>query len=127
MGRHRDGADLKEAIDLVNEYAPEHLLLVVKKAEAWLDRIHNAGCVSLASPVAWTDYMAGPSHILPTTGSARFASPLGVETFLKATNVVAWDKETLARLGPAAIALAQAEGLTAHAISLKMWLEEEAT
>lgn len=113
---------LDEALELANKYAPEHLCLLMKDAWSWLGRVRNAGGVFVGegSPEAMGDYVAGPSHVMPTAGTARFASPLHTGDFLKVTSVVALNPEALAALGPAAIAIAQAEGLTAHARAIEM-------
>ena len=118
-----DGID--EAIELVNLYAPEHLSLMVSDASSLIPRIHNAGCIFSGenSPVVLGDYVAGPSHVLPTQGSARFSSPLGVEDFLKVTNIVALDEPTMQELSRAAIAIAMAEGLDAHAQAVEKRLK----
>lgn len=110
-------ASLKQAVELVNSYAPEHLCLMVRNARSYVGQIRHAGGIFLgeSSPEAVGDYTAGPSHVMPTSGSARFGSPLGVEDFLKATSLVALDKAMLNEIGPAAAAIARAEGLTAHA------------
>jgi histidinol dehydrogenase len=110
-----------EAIELVNLYAPEHLSLMVSDASSIMPKIHNAGCIFIGedSSVVLGDYVAGPSHVLPTQGSARFSSPLGVEDFLKITNIVALDKATMRELSQAAIAIAKAEGLDAHAQAME--------
>jgi histidinol dehydrogenase len=78
-----------------------------------------------ASPESLGDYSAGPSHVMPTLGTARFASPLGVHDFLKSTSVVAVDEATLRAIGPASARIARAEGFTAHARSIEMRLEKE--
>lgn len=111
----------EEAVELANLFAPEHLSLMVKNADAYLGKVTNAGCVFIgnSSPVVLGDYIAGPSHILPTGGSARFSSPLGVGDFLKITNIVALDKATLVKLGPAAMIMAKAEGLMNHARAIE--------
>ena len=113
--------NLKEAIELVNIHAPEHLSLMINNAETYLDRIHNAGCIFIGNntPVALGDYIAGPSHVLPTGGSARFSSPLGIETFLKVINIVSLDIADNKEIGQAAITIASAEGLTGHAQAIK--------
>ena len=115
-------SNMDEAIDLVNLYAPEHLLLIVRNPSSYLQKIRGAGCMFLGaeSPVAVGDYLAGPSHVLPTGGSARFASPLGVEDFMKVISVVAFDEPRLRELGNTVIDLAVAEGLTAHAQTIKL-------
>jgi len=117
---------LEEALALANEYAPEHLCLEVRDAGRWAERAANAGSVFVGSLSAEAigDYTAGPSHVMPTGGSARFASSLGVHDFLKVTSVVSLDAETLAELGPAAATIARAEGLTAHARAIERRLDK---
>lgn len=114
-----------EAIELVNLYAPEHVSLMLRGAAGYIQKIRNAGCIFIggSSPVALGDYIAGPSHVLPTGGSARFSSPLGVEDFLKVTNVIALDKATGKELGQAAITIAEAEGLEGHAQAIRLRLK----
>lgn len=109
-------SSIDEAIELVNLYAPEHVSLILHNPGHYVRKIRNAGCILIgdSSPVALGDYIAGPSHVLPTGGSARFGSPLSVEDFLKITNIVALDK-TKKRLAEAAITIAEAEGLKGHA------------
>ena len=109
--------DIDEAIELANFYAPEHLSLMVANAASLISRIHNAGCIFVGedSPVVLGDYVAGPSHVLPTQSSARFSSPLGVADFLKVSNVVALDRATMQELSQSAMTIARAEGLDAHA------------
>jgi len=116
---------LDEAIDLVNLYAPEHLSLMVRNASTYIEKIHNAGCIFVgnSSPVVLGDYIAGPSHVLPTGGSARFSSPLSIEDFLKVTNIVAFDEADRRELWQAAIAMAEAEGLKGHAQAIKIRLQ----
>jgi histidinol dehydrogenase len=127
----RGGALVVDAIDealaLANEFAPEHLCLALRDAASWASRVRNAGGVFVgeASPESLGDYTAGPSHVMPTMGTARFASPLGVQDFLKATSFVAVDAETLRALGPAAARIARAEGFTAHARSIELRLERD--
>ncbi len=117
--------DLEEAIALANEFAPEHLCLLVEDPEALLPLVRNAGGVFLgeSSPEVLGDYTAGPSHVMPTGGAARFASPLSVLDFLKITSVISLSETDLARLGPYAASLARAEGLTGHARSIERRLE----
>jgi histidinol dehydrogenase len=112
---------VEEALELANEFAPEHLCLLVRDAPVWAERVRNAGGVFVgeASPEAMGDYTAGPSHVMPTGGSARFSSPLSVLDFLKISNVVAVEEEALRDWGPAAAAIARAEGFTAHARSIE--------
>ena len=117
---------LEEALALANEYAPEHLCLEVRDADRWAERVANAGSVFVGglSAEAIGDYTAGPSHVMPTGGSARFASSLGVHDFLKVTSIVSLDGSALTELGPAAAAIARAEGLTAHARAIERRLEK---
>lgn len=114
-------AGVDQAIELVNLYAPEHLSLMLRNASTYVDKIHNAGAIFVGEncPETLGDYVAGPSHVIPTGGSARFRSPLGVGDFLKLTSVVSLAGEDLEVLGPAATTIARAEGLTAHARALK--------
>jgi histidinol dehydrogenase len=120
-------ADLEEALELANEFGPEHLCLLVRDAASWAPHVRNAGGLFLGetSPEAVGDYTAGPSHVMPAGGSARFSSPLGVFDFLKFTSVVDIDAATLGRLGPPAAAIARAEGLTAHARAIERRLERD--
>ncbi len=117
--------DLAQAFDLANEYAPEHLCLLVADPWNWLDRVHHAGGVFLGeeSFEVLGDYVAGPSHVMPTGGTARFASPLNVWDFVKLISVVGLKPGALDRIGPAAEVLARAEGLTAHAAAVRRRLE----
>ena len=114
-----------EATDLVNELAPEHLQIMVPDPRALFARIRHAGAAFLgpSCPEALGDYVAGPNHVLPTGRTARFASGLSVFDFLKRTSWVEADHSALRRVGPAAVALAQAEGLTAHARSISLRLQ----
>ncbi len=108
--------DMKEACALSNRIAPEHLGLMVREPMALLGYIRHAGAVFLGdySPEALGDYLAGPNHVLPTGGTARFASPLGVEQFLKKTNLVYYSSAALTRVTKDITVLAHAEGLSAH-------------
>jgi histidinol dehydrogenase len=117
---------LDEVVALIDRLAPEHLELAVDDPDALAAKVRNAGAIFLGrhAPEALGDYMAGPNHVLPTSGSARFSSGLGVHDFVKRTTFVGCDAEGLAKLGPAARTLAQAEGLSAHALSLSMRLEK---
>ncbi len=116
--------DWAQAISLANRVAPEHLQLMVQNPEAVFANIRHAGAVFLGPncPEAIGDYVAGPNHVLPTSGTARFASGLSVYDFLKRTTWVALDRAALNNIGPAAVALANAEGLTAHAQSVAVRL-----
>jgi histidinol dehydrogenase len=116
-----------EAVELANLYAPEHLSLMVENAGACLKKITNAGCVLTgnASTVVLGDYIAGPSHVLPTGGTARFGSPLNITDFIKLINTIAIDEAGLKQLGKAAALLARAEGLDAHARAVEKRLKPE--
>ena len=116
--------DWDEAVALVDRIAPEHLQIMTAAPEALFARIRHAGAVFLGRycPEAVGDYVAGPNHVLPTGRTARFASGLSVFDFLKRTTWVAADAGALARVGPAAVALAEAEGLQAHARSVALRL-----
>jgi len=116
-------SSVEEAIELVNLYAPEHLCLMVKDARSYLGRIRHAGGIFIQSAEALGDYTAGPSHVMPTGGTARFSSPLSVLDFLKLSIVVDLDSRALRALGPSAAAIARAEGLTAHALSVEKRLK----
>jgi len=116
--------DWDEAAALVNRLAPEHLQLMLRDPHPVFARIRHAGAVFLGAfcPEAVGDYVAGPNHVLPTGRTARFASGLAVFDFLKRTTWVSADEASLRRVGPAAVALAQAEGLDAHARSIALRL-----
>jgi histidinol dehydrogenase len=120
-------ADLSEAVQLADKYAPEHLCLAVRDPWAWLPHIRHAGGVFLGehSFEVLGDYVAGPSHVMPTGGSARFASPLSVVDFVRLTSLVALDPETTAAIAPQAARLAEAEQLTAHAGAARRRLKAE--
>lgn len=108
---------VEEAIELANLYAPEHLLLLIDRANAYLEQVQNAGCIVVGkkATVAVGDYLGGPSHVLPTGGTARFASPLNVLDFVKLTSIINVDDNFLRKFGPSVRALANSEGLDAHA------------
>ncbi len=114
-------ASLPEAFTLANAYAPEHLCLLVENPWDHLESVRNAGGVFLGerSFEVLGDYVAGPSHVMPTGGTARFASPANVLDFVKLISVIGLNERALAKIGPAAVALAEAEGLTAHAAAVK--------
>jgi histidinol dehydrogenase len=109
--------DLEEAIDLANAFAGEHLCLAVRDPWTWLGKVRHAGGVFLGelNAEAIGDYTAGPSHIMPTGGTARFSSPVNVDDFLKVISVFALGAEDLRQAGPPAVVLARAESLEAHA------------
>jgi len=117
---------IEQAIDLANLYAPEHLCLMIKDAAGWAQRITNAGCVFIGPrpTVALGDYAAGPSHVLPTGGTARFSSPLNVTDFIKFINLVDIDDAGFKELGPAVIKIARAEGFEAHARAMEKRLSD---
>jgi histidinol dehydrogenase len=117
---------IEEAIELANIYAPEHLELLFENAEKYLNKITNAGCVFVGNystePIG--DYVAGPSHALPTGGTARFSSPLNILDFIKITDIVKVDSKLIKKIGMSAVAIAKAEGLDAHARAVEKRLEE---
>ncbi len=115
---------LSDALPLIDRLAPEHLEIATEDPETLADGVKNAGAIFLGrfAPEAIGDYVAGPNHVLPTARSARFSSGLGVLDFLKRTSIIGCDAEALARVGPAAMALARAEGLDAHALSVAIRL-----
>ncbi len=117
-----------EAVALIDRIAPEHLELALDEADMLADRVRHAGAIFLGryTPEAVGDYIGGPNHVLPTARSARFASGLGVLDFIKRTSLLRCDEASLAALAPAAIRLAEAEGLEAHALSLSIRLTSEA-
>lgn len=121
-------ASLAEAVDLANRLAPEHLELLVRSPRRWVPRIRHAGAVFVGphAPEAFGDYLAGPNHVLPTGGTARFASPLGVYDFVKRTSLIEATPRTLGRLGPVVARLARLEGLDGHARSVERRLAERA-
>ena len=120
-------ANMEEAIELANLYAPEHLYLMVRGADAYVDRVSNAGCILVGekSTVVLSDYVLGPSHVLPTGATARFGSPLNILDFIKLINLVNVDEASLQQLGKAAAIIAQAEGLDAHAQAVERRLKPD--
>ncbi|WP_033068467.1 histidinol dehydrogenase [Thalassospira australica] len=112
--------NLSQAPALVDRIAPEHLELAVDDPDALAEDIHHAGAIFLGryTPEAIGDYVAGPNHVLPTARSARFSSGLGVLDFVKRSSLIKCTPESLAKIGPAAIALAESEGLQAHGLSV---------
>lgn len=119
--------DLEEAIRTANLLAPEHLELLVKNPWNVLGKVKHAGAVFLGeySPEPIGDYFAGPNHVLPTNGTARFFSPLGVDSFMKKTSLISFSQEACFRDGKHVIQLAKAEGLTAHAKAIEIRLGED--
>jgi histidinol dehydrogenase len=119
--------DLGEACDVVNRIAPEHLELAVRDPDALLPSIRHAGAIFLGpySSEALGDYCAGPNHVLPTSRTARFSSPLGVYDFQKRSSVIRISREAARELGAIAAELARGEGLTAHAMSAEYRMKAE--
>jgi histidinol dehydrogenase len=113
---------IDKALQLANRIAPEHLELMTENPEMLFKKITNAGAVFLGhySPVAVGDYLAGPSHVLPTGGTARFFSPLGVEDFVKRISIISFSKDGLSKLGNTVTRFAQLEGLEAHAKAIQI-------
>ncbi len=116
----------QEALEIANTIAPEHLELMVAQPELWLPGIRHAGAIFLGSlsTEPFGDYMAGPSHVLPTGGTARFSSPLGVYDFLKRSSLIKASREAMTQLGPEVMRLAEIEGLGAHARAVDCRLKE---
>ena len=117
--------DLGKCVEIANEIAPEHLEIVTRNPRELLPQIKNAGAVFLGeyTPEPLGDYLAGPDHVLPTSGTARFFSPLSVDSFLKTMSVLEYDRASLETISGEIIALAQAEKLTAHANSIQVRFE----
>lgn len=113
-----------EACDLCNQIAPEHLEISTKEPFSLLPKIQNAGAIFLGhyTPEPLGDYMAGPNHVLPTGGTARFFSPLSIDDYIKKSSIISFSKEAMQELGPDVVKFAEAEGLTAHANSIKVRL-----
>jgi histidinol dehydrogenase len=113
--------DLAEAASLSDRFAPEHLELLVEEPETLAERIHHAGAIFLGpwTPEAVGDYLAGPNHTLPTSGTARFAGALSVETFLRHTSLIGFNRAALEATAPAVLRLAESEGLHSHAESVR--------
>jgi histidinol dehydrogenase len=119
--------NIEEAVDLANEFAPEHLELCLAEPFAWVGRIKNAGALFLGNytPEPLGDYFAGPNHVLPTSGTARFYSPLNLDTYQKKMSLIAYTKEGLMRCGEDVVRLATKEGLDAHARSVAIRMDKE--
>ncbi|WP_041274946.1 histidinol dehydrogenase [Desulforamulus reducens] len=115
---------IDESLQWANRFAPEHLELLLNEPVKYLGKVKHAGAVFLGhySPEPVGDYLAGPNHVLPTGGTARFYSPLNVDTFMKKTSVIGFSEESLQKLGPDIIRLAEVEGLQAHANAVKVRL-----
>ena len=118
--------DMDQAMELANAYAPEHMVLAVDSADTLMKKVENAGTVFLGhySPVAVGDYLAGPNHVLPTGGTARFFSPLGIDDFLKRTAFVRFEPPKLRELGADVIRLSEMEGFTGHGNSVELRLQK---
>lgn len=118
---------IDEGINVVNQLAPEHLEIMVQEPMAYAGRIENAGAIFLgpysSEPVG--DYFAGPNHIIPTNGTARFSSPVDVDDFIKKSSLIYYSKEALLQNGAAIIELARHEGLEGHARAIAVRLEQE--
>lgn len=125
---HRGGAvitkNIDEAVALANDYGPEHLCLAVQDPWRWVEKITCAGGVFIGenSFEVLGDYVAGPSHVMPTGGSARFASPINVWDFIKIISLIGLDDQTVSKIAPAAAIIAKAEGLDAHATAAEVRL-----
>ena len=119
--------DLRQAIDIANEIAPEHLELCVDNPFDYLDAIRHAGSIFMGRncPEALGDYFAGPNHTLPTSGTAKFSSPLGVDDFIKKVQYTYYTKDALAEVAQNVATFARAEGLTAHARSATIRTEDD--
>lgn len=120
--------DLAEAVELANRFAPEHLELMVEDPRALLPGIRNAGAVFMGmyTPEALGDYTAGPNHVLPTGGTARFASPLGVYDFVKRTSILSFSPDALLKYAGPTARFAEMEGLEGHGISIRLRSETKA-
>jgi histidinol dehydrogenase len=118
-------SDIAEAVELANQVAPEHLCLMVADPWDWMGRVKNAGGLFLGefSPEVMGDYIAGPSHVMPTGGTARFSSTLSVHHFLRTMPVVGLTRQDFQRLGASAIEIAEAEGLTGHSGAIRVRLD----
>ncbi len=119
-------SDIEEACDLANKIAPEHLELSVKEPFTLLKYIKNAGAIFMGhySPEPLGDYMAGPNHVLPTGGTARFFSPLSIDDYIKKSSLISFSKEALFDLSEDIMGFAESEGLTGHANSVRVRLEK---
>ena len=119
--------DVNQSVALIDRISPEHLQLAVESPESISKEVSNAGAIFLGrfTPEAMGDYLAGPSHVLPTDGTARFSSGLGVADFMKRSSIIGCDRDSLTKLGPHAAILAEAEGLQAHALSITSRLDKK--
>ena len=119
---------LDDAFELTNQIAPEHLELAIDNAEKYLDCVRNAGAIFLGmySPEPLGDYFAGPNHTLPTSGTAKFSSPLGVYDFIKRSSIIQYDRDNLKAAADDITAFAYSEGLDAHAKSIERRFSNDA-
>jgi len=117
-------ASLEDGMDLANRIASEHLELAVEDPESWAKKVKNAGAIFLGNytPEAMGDYLAGPNHVLPTSGTAKFSSPLGVYDFIKRTSLIGYSKSALRKYADPVTILAEMEDLDAHAEAVKIRL-----
>ena len=117
---------MDDAVALINEYAPEHLSIMTQDPWNWAERIRNAGGIFVGedSPEVVGDYVAGPSHVMPTGGTARFSSPVTVDDFVKITSIVGVNRPGFNSIGRSAAIIARAEGLTAHAAAVELRLSQ---
>jgi histidinol dehydrogenase len=118
--------DMNDAIDAANEIAPEHLEIITKNPWETMTKVKNAGAIFLGeySSEPLGDYFAGPNHVLPTNGTARFFSPLGVDDFVKKSSIISYSREALEPVYKDIMTFAESEGLTAHANSMKVRFED---
>ncbi|MGH7815101.1 MAG: histidinol dehydrogenase [Candidatus Binataceae bacterium] len=118
--------DLNEAFEIANRIAPEHLELAIRNPARWLGRVRAAGAVFIGAmaPAPLGDYLAGPNHVLPTGGAARFASPLGAYDFLKRTSIIEASRPAVELLGPSVAHLARMEGFEGHARAMELRMEK---
>ena len=117
--------DMDEAVDFANRLAPEHLEVMCDQPMEYVGRLDNAGSVFLGkySPEPLGDYYAGPNHVLPTSGTARFFSPLSVDSFIKKSSFISYNRPALTKAKDDIVAIARAEGLDAHAHSIEVRFE----
>ena len=125
--QNSDYFSMEEALDLMNEIAPEHLEVMTKNPFELLPFIKHAGAIFLGenTPEPIGDYLAGPNHTLPTGSTAKFYSPLNVENFMKKSSIINFSKNAINELGEACALLADTEGLTAHAKAVRVRLENK--
>ena len=117
----------KKILEVINTIAPEHLEIISEKHKSIIKKVKNAGSIFIGkfSPEAMGDYLAGPNHVLPTSGSAKFSSGLSVNDFLKRHSLIKITKSGIERLGPSVISLAKHENLDGHANSVKIRIKKD--